>query len=245
MHPSNAALARRQYDDLKALNPGTYFEEAHPALSLTDAYAVQDQVRALRTAHGERVGGYKLGCLGPKIRETFQMDGPIRGTLFENEFHRSGTILSCSDYANLAIEGEMAIRIGADGAAAGVFPVIELHHLVLRGEPRTLPELIANNGLSAGAVFPVPEDRAVVPDAMLHVEINHTRVDTAPLWGFPGGFEATLAWLKTHLGESHLQLEPGQVVLAGTLGGIHPVRAGDEVRISLDGGAEVTLYVRA
>jgi 2-keto-4-pentenoate hydratase len=157
---------------LRALTPGTYFGEGGDSLSLDEAYAVQERIAELRVANGEQIGGYKLGCFGPKIREAFGMDGPIRGTLFSNEFHRSGASLCCEKYANLAIEGEIAVRIGADGAPESVFPVIELHHLVLRSEPRILQELIANNGLNAGAVFPTTELQYLTPDATVDIEIN-------------------------------------------------------------------------
>ena len=62
-----------------------------------------------------------------------------------------------NEFANLAIEGEMAARIGADGTISAVFPVIELHHFVFRGARKTLPELVANNGLNGGIVLPTED----------------------------------------------------------------------------------------
>jgi hypothetical protein len=47
----------------------------------------------------------------------------------------------------------MAVRIGPDGEIEAAFPVIELHHFVFRGPRKTLPELVANNGINAGAVI--------------------------------------------------------------------------------------------
>ena len=40
------------------------------------------------------------------------MQGPIRGRLFESEVRRHGEALNLDDFAHLAIEGEMAVRIG-------------------------------------------------------------------------------------------------------------------------------------
>ncbi len=237
-------LAIRQLEDWVRLTPGTYFGEPGASLSLAEAYQVQERIVELRVANGERIGGYKLGCLGPKIRATFGMDGPIRGTLFSNEFHPSGANLSCAQYANLAIEGEMAIRIGAHGAAESVFPVIELHHFVLRSEPRLLQELIVNNGLNAGAVFSTVATQVSAPDGTVDIEINGQPVARTPLWGFPGGLEETLNWLKVHLAAHGLQLEPGQIVLAGTLGDIYPVTQGDRVRVRVAQNSAVELDVR-
>jgi hypothetical protein len=79
------------------------------------------------------------------------MSGPIHGRLFRSELRASGDILEYGGYANLAIEGEMAVRIDANGAIVAAFPVIELHHFVFRSSPKTLIELVANNGINAGA----------------------------------------------------------------------------------------------
>lgn len=241
MTDSIEQLALRQVADLTALTPGTYFEEPHTPLSLDEAYDVQERIVQHRETNGEQVGGYKIGCLGPKIRQTFGMDGPIRGTLFRNEFHRSGSTLSCAKFANLAIEGEMAIRIGADGKPESVFPVIELHHFVLRSDPRSLQELIVNNGLNAGAVFPHSNAVSLDPDAMIEIEINGQPIDSVPLWGFPGGSEETLDWISGHLAARGLSLKPGNVVLAGTLSDIFPVGPGDVVTVKVGQASEVRL----
>jgi 2-keto-4-pentenoate hydratase len=238
-------LALRQLEDLARLTPGTYFNLPDRSLSLDEAYTVQERIVALRVANGEQIGGYKLGCLGPKIRAAFGMDGPIRGTLFRNEFHRSGAILSCARYANLAIEGEMAVRIGADGTPESIFPILELHHFVLRGEPRQLQELIVNNGLTAGVVLPSVEAQPIAADATVDIEINGRLLDRAALWGFPGGLVETLEWLSKHLASRGLQLEPGQIVLAGTLGNIYPVAPGDTVSVYVTRNSRIDLELRS
>jgi 2-keto-4-pentenoate hydratase len=66
--------------------------------------------------------------------------------------------------ANPAIEGEMALRIGVDGEIAAAFPVIELHQFVFRAPRKTLAELVANNGMNAGAVIPQDLEAASLED---------------------------------------------------------------------------------
>ena len=236
MNVSVQELARRQLRDLRKLTPGTYFGEGHPPLALREAYDVQGEVARLRALESEAVAGYKLGCLGPKIRQQFGMDGPVRGFLFGNELHASGVTLSCSNYADLAIEGEMAVRIGASGEIERAFPVIELHHFVFRAKTKTLQELIANNGLNAGAVLPTIEEPIEHWNAMvqanLEISINGKLVDAAGLWGLPGGPRTAVEWLRHNLAESGLELQPGQIVLTGTVSGIYRVNAGDHVRVT-------------
>jgi 2-keto-4-pentenoate hydratase len=147
-------LADRQWRDYRARQPGMCFADPGFVLSLAEAYEVQDTVAKLRIAAGDRLIGYKVGCTGPGTVQQFGMQGPIRGCLFESEIRRHSDTLNFDDFAGLAIEGEMAVRIASDGTIAAAFPVIELHHFVFRGPTKTLPELVANNGLNGGFVLP-------------------------------------------------------------------------------------------
>jgi 2-keto-4-pentenoate hydratase len=179
-------LAARQYGDYRRGTPGSWFAEDHPPLSLEQAYAVQTEVARLRARDGSAVAGYKLGCIGARVREQFGMDGPIRGFLYADELHRSGAAISCARHANLAIEGEMALRLGEDGAIAAAFPIVELHNYVYRGPKPTLAELIANNGLNAGVVLPDKEpalaDAGPLDATELEITLNGTLLERGPLW---------------------------------------------------------------
>ena len=223
--------------------------ELLPHLSLEDAYAVQAEVASLRAAEGEPVAGYKVGCTGPNVREQFGMDGPVRGFLYETELYPSGSKLSYASYANLAIEGELAVRLGDDAEIVRVFPVIELHNYVFRSEPRNLQELIANNGLHAGVVLPATEGtqwRGEEPlTGTLQVEINGRTVEEGPMSGVPGGPVGSVEWLRRNLAAYGLPLRPQQLVLTGTPLGLYPVRPGDSVRVIAKGLGSVEATVVA
>src|SRR3984893_1368923 len=137
-------LAARQWQEYQTCTPGTYFAEARDPLTLDEAYAVQMEVARLRCAAGDAVVGYKVGCIGSGVVEQFGMSGPIHARLFRSEIRNSGETLQYNAYTNLAIEGEMAVRIGTNGGIEAAFPVIELHHFVFRGPRKTLAELVAN-----------------------------------------------------------------------------------------------------
>ena len=179
-------LAARQLRDYLRGTPGTYFAEDHPPLRLEEAYRVQAEVAKLRSAAGESIAGYKLGCIGSKVQEAFGMSGPIRGFLFGSELHPSGAVVSVSKHSSLAIEGEMAVRIGAQDQVVQVFPVIELHNYVFRAKAKSLAELVANNGLNAGVILPRQEvitaDPLDASSRTLEVKINDELVDAGPLW---------------------------------------------------------------
>lgn len=236
-------LAARQLADYWACTPGTFFAgEDLPDLSLDDAYTVQREVASLRGADGEEVAGYKVGATGPGTREQFGMDGPIRGFLYQTELHRSGAELSHASYANLAIEGELAVWLGEEAEISHVFPVVELHNYV-----PNLQELVANNGLHAGVVLPdmhSTEWRGEGPlDGTLRDEISGRVVEEGPMSGVPGGPAGSVEWLRRHLREYGLALRPRQLVLTGTPLSLIPVRPGDSVRVTAErlGNVEATV----
>jgi 2-keto-4-pentenoate hydratase len=243
-------LAARQLADYRARTPGTFFGEGNrPRLSLEDAYAVQGEVAALRDAEGEPVAGYKVGCTGPNVREQFGMDGPIRGSVHETELHPSGVELSHASYANFAIEGELAVRLGDDAEIEHVFPVIELHNYVFRSETPNLQELIANNGVHAGVVLPAAEGARWRGDeplrGALQVEVNDRTVEEGSMSGVPGGLAGSVEWLRRHLAAHGLTLRPQQLVLTGTPLSLIPVRPGDGVRVTAEGIGSVEATVVA
>ena len=232
-------LADRQWRDYRARQPGTCFADPDFDLSLAAAYELQDAVAKLRIASGDRLIGYKVGCTGPGTTQQFGMQGPIRGCLFESEVRRHGAALSFDDFVDLAIEGEMAVRIGPDRTIAASFPVIELHHYVFRGARKTLPELIANNGLNGGIVLPdndwLSATAYIKRKGALSVRINGCLIASGELWPMSGGAESSLKWLQQHLAAIQVELSPGDIVLTGTPLGLYPVHKGDQVAVLIDG----------
>lgn len=232
-------LARRQWNDYVQRTPGTFFGYPSETLTLADAYSVQAEVSRLRCQAGDAVAGFKVGCVGDGVVEQFGMSGPIHARIFRSEIRRTGAALAYVAYANLAIEGEMAVRIGRDGEIASAFPVIELHHFVFRGETKTLVELVANNGINAGVV--VPDESTALPlpaweqAKTLAVMVNGEEIDRGSLWSMAGGAIETVAWLRRDLALHDLSLREGDLVLTGTPLGLHVVKAGDGVAVLVDG----------
>ena len=241
-------LAARQLADYRARTPGTFFAEVdQPRLNLDAAYAVQSEVASLRAAEGEPVAGYKVGATGLDVREQFGMDGPIRGFVYGTELYPSGAELSHASYANLAIEGELAVRLGDSAEIVRIFPVIDLHNYVFRSKTPNLQELIANNGVHAGVVLPVTEGREWRGEesltGALRVEINGRTVAEGSMSGVPGGPVGSVEWLRRNLRAYDLTLRPRQLVLTGTPLGLYPVRPDDIVCVTAErlGTVEATV----
>ena len=231
-------IACRQLRDYRSINPGTCFSDKGFTLSITEAYAVQDAVVDLRVKEGETVIGYKVGCTGPGTTKLFGMQGPIRGTLFNSEVHECGIELSTKDFYNLAVEAEMAIKIGENGTIYSIFPVIELHNFVFRAPNKSLSELIANNGLNRGVIF--PQENWQTPTvfyedtSILSLEINGSQIDAGALWPMADGPQSSLNWLEKHLSEHELKINKDDTILGGTALGLHRVQSGDCITVKIN-----------
>jgi len=255
LHIDLEQVAQRQLSDYDRHEPGTIFAEGLE-LDLAQAYRVQELVTQLRERRGERMIGYKVGCTSPMIRQRLGVTHPVLGRLFDRDLHLSGSELSSRSYANLAIEGELAVRLKDDVGLAidetsiireieAVFPVIELHNLVLRSHQPTASELVANNAVHAGFVRGDETPRLPqINGATLSIAINEreiTRVDGPELIST---IVNSLAWLKTELGRSGNGLKPGQVVLCGSLLDLIPIRSGS-VRVTTNQFGAVDCLIEA
>jgi 2-keto-4-pentenoate hydratase len=238
-------LAIRQLADFDARTPGQLFSQpVH--MTVPEAYALQTEVVRLREQRGEKVIGYKVGCTSDVIQRQLGMRYPVFGRLFATECFPSGTRLSYASYANLAVEGEFAVRLakglsGPDlsqeecqGAIAALFPVIELHHYVLHEAPSAGPELIASNGLHAGFVLaeessrPGPSDQA----SSLCVRINGDQAGAVAVSDTVAGALGSLRWLAGQLANFGTGLGAGQIILTGSPMPLFPVRRGDQIVVA-------------
>jgi 2-keto-4-pentenoate hydratase len=236
--PRLKSLAAQQWHDYRRAEPGSSFADPELSVTLDEAYAIQMETARLRCAAGDAIAGYKIGCIGAGVVEQFGMSGPIHARLFRSEIRKGGEKLRHTAFTNPAIEGEMALRIGDDARIAGAFPVIELHQFVFRAPRKTLAELVANNGINAGVV--VSSELETTPleawenAHTLSVAVNGTAVDAGPLWAMQGGATEAVDWLQSDLDRFGEVLRRGDIVLAGTPLGLHPVRSGDHVAVSID-----------
>jgi 2-keto-4-pentenoate hydratase len=236
-------LARRMLANYDARTPGQLLGEPL-YLTTVQAYALQAEIARLREQRGERVIGYKVGCTSRPIQVQLGVKEPIFGRLFETECQPSGVHLSSARYANLAVEGELAVRLSKDlpseplsaeecrEAIAEVFPVIELHHYVLPGDWPPGLWLIASNGMHAGWVLAEAETRCVGLANFAHhlcIRINDVVVGavedaaslTCPI--------ESLGWLAGRLAQVGLQLCKGQVILTGSPMKLYPVAPGSRI----------------
>jgi 2-keto-4-pentenoate hydratase len=238
-----AVRARQLLADFDSLTPWRSFAPPND-LTTEQAYALQGEVARLRVERGERIIGYKIGCTSRAIQQQLGIREPIFARVFDTNCFPAVCRLGHGRFANLAIEGELTIRLSQDlpgnslsdqdyiAAVESVFPVIELHHYVLPPNDHPVVPLITSGGMHAGLVLAVGEtacsDGVPVVNE-LNVAINDRIAgDTREPWAM-GGPAATLRWLNGRLAEWGLQLLPGQVILTGSVLPLFPVGPGSRV----------------
>ena len=158
----------------------------------------------------------------PAWSKQFGMRGPIHARLFTAAksaapVKRCGTI----DTSTPAIEGEIALQIGADGSITAAFPVIELPPVRVQERPvrRSLNSSPITGSMRAPLYRAISKKKAAEEDwanaHTLSVAINGaTVVDAGSLWAMAGGAAEAIDWLRGDLDRFGEALKPGDLVLA-------------------------------
>jgi 2-keto-4-pentenoate hydratase len=229
--------------DYDARTPGELFSRPVD-LTIPQSYQLQNEIARLREERGEKIIGYKVGCTSKAIQEQLGVGEPIFGRIFDSGCFRSGSRLSYRHFANLAIEGELAVLLGKDlsgmavskqacqEAIEAVFPVIELHHYVLHGASPPGPQLITGSGMHAGFVLADVQPRysgLVNIPCSLSIRIDDAVVGTHPVSARMVVPIRSLRWLAGRLARFGLQLWKGQVILTGSPMNLYPVGPGSRI----------------
>jgi len=241
------AIARQMLADYDAVNPGTVFADGL-RLSIPDAWRLQTAVAALREQRGETVVGYKIGCVCEGNQKMMGLTHPVWGRLWSSEQYGEGVALKKTDFANLALEAEFAVTLSRDidpkktspddllASIGAVYPVIELHNLVLRGEPPRGHELIANNGILAGIVSGQGMSAPNTPLATdLALAFDGETVDSWSSLKWPDDILSSIAWLAQKHAEFEKRLRKGDVILTGAFG--PPIPLEDKTRVDVTSSA--------
>ena len=252
-------LAKRQLSDYDRHRPGSLFAGYSIPMTVDDAYALQMAVARLREQRSEPVAGYKVGCISPVMQEQLGLDRPVFGLVFATEIHSSGVVLNPDDFDGLAVEGEFAVRIAMDipdanwlrshpnEAVSSGFAVIELHNYVFRNTPHNAQELIGNNAIHAGVVFPPSEvplnHLSALLDASIQVSRNGTTLGTAAGRALPQGPFASIVRLVEHLARFGRLLQRGQLVLTGSPLPLYRVTDGERIEVSCDRSGTVVAFI--
>jgi 2-keto-4-pentenoate hydratase len=248
-----AASFLRAFDDHQAPTADLSID----ALSIEDAYSVQQLVIERRSVRGEQPVGYKVGCTSAAIRQQFGLSEPICGRIMDPFVTRGDATLDMSDYIQPAIEPEFVLTVGKDlddvpsddqhllDAIKSVSAGIEVHNYHFWFGQPTIQELIASNGIHANLVI---GDQHVGPYDVdwVHGAVSVMREGATVTSGVAadimGGPLHSLRWLIAHLVEHGSGLRAGDIVIPGSAVELVPVASGDRIVAEFGqlGSVEVT-----
>jgi 2-keto-4-pentenoate hydratase len=246
--PTTAALAEL-LDQARMNALGIDPPAALAALSLAQAYDVQDALVVRRSAGGARQSGWKLGITSPVKQRVMGIASPLFGRTFAEGEHSGEARVAHAKLIAPRTEPELAFGLSSpiddsmDAAAlmnaiAWIAPALEITSSRYRSGTRTAVELVADNTSSAAYVI----GARIAPGAAPPIDSFATelvcngvvvaRGSTADVLGNPVN---ALAALAAHLASRGLRTRGGDIVLSGAITDAIPVAAGDVVEARLAG----------
>jgi 2-oxopent-4-enoate/cis-2-oxohex-4-enoate hydratase len=222
----------------------------HADITVEDAYRIQQRMLSHRLAAGERVVGKKIGVTSKAVMSMLGVWQPDFGYLLDGMIYNEGEAIPMSRLIQPKAEGEIAFllrkRLMGPGVSAtdvlaatdGVMACFEIVDSRIRDWKIRIQDTVADNA-SCG-VF-VLGDSLVDPRRVdlgtcgMVLEKNGDIVGTGAGAAALGSPLNAVAWLANTLGRLGIALEPGEVILSGSLAALVPVQAGDSLHMAIGG----------
>lgn len=227
----------------------------YPGLTVDDAYEIQLlQVRRW-LADGAQVKGHKVGLTSAAMQRQLGVNQPDYGHLLDGMFWLEHEPIPLSRFIQPRVEPEIAFVLArplrgpgvtvAEAVAAVdfVLPALELIDSRIKDWKIGLVDTIADNASSGGVVLgstPVPLSGLDLRLAGCTLHKNGELVGTGAGGAVLGSPVSALVWLANTVGTRGVVLEPGQVILPGSVTAAVPVSAGDSVTARFAGLGGVT-----
>ena len=222
-------------EDYDAIRPNRVFSQ-NLDIDLDLAYKIQSEVSRLRILRGEKLIGYKVGCVSDVTRKQMGVDHSVTGRLYENEVHQTNCDLSIKQFCNLGIEGELAIELSKTPGEEDffenqipkcvkrVFPVIELHNITFSGAKSTVQELVATNTIHAGFVESTGSSNfSEAKTPSMKIYFDDQLIEDHKGMSFISIINTSLKWMIDVLENREEELNEGQIILTGTIPRLIPV----------------------
>jgi 2-keto-4-pentenoate hydratase len=232
--------------------------------SIEDAYAMQEALQALFVAERGPIAGYKIALTTPVMQELMGIDHSIAGAIFANTVHPSPAVLRHSDYRRIAVECEIAMRLGMDLAprekpytAAEVADAVEACMASIELiEDHGCDEykrvggrgLIANNAWNAGCVLgPTSANWRALDLSSMSGTLAINGVESGKGRGgdvMNGHPLHALAWVANTVAARGRPLRRGMIVQTGSVVATQWPKAGDTVTVTFAGLGEASASFR-
>ncbi len=221
-----------------------------PALTTTEAYAIQRAWFEQRIATGERLVGRKIGLTSQAMQQQLGVDQPDYGFLLETMVVPSHKTLAFERLIQPRIEPEIAFWLASDlhgpgvtleqviQATRGVSAALEVVDSRIANWRIALVDTIADNASSARVIVSeqiFPMNAFDVAKVGVTMTRNGKEVGSGTGAAVLGHPAAAVAWLANKLSEFGIGLEAGQLVLPGAMCAAVSVVQGDTFHAAFDG----------
>ncbi len=214
------------------------------------AYAVQTINTRFWEAQGRRIVGRKAGLTAKAVQDQLGVDQPDFGVLFDDMRVADGERLDPARTIQPKAEAEIAFILGADlpkatttaeqvaAAVASVHAAIEIVDSRIADWKITFADTVADNGSSAFFVLAdqgLPLAGLDLEGAAMEMEVGGKIASTGVGAAALGNPLNAAAWLARTLAERGEPLKAGDILLAGALGPMVVLTAGDHVEARIAG----------
>jgi len=213
-------------------------------IGIHDAYALQRKLVAKLESNGGWGGvyGYKAALTAVPAQQAMGINEPIIGVLFEHAAYQADGASAVATDRPVLLETEVGFtlrkEITAPVAEDDVFDaiarccgMIELASPNLQQRP-TSADLIANNAASYGCIagastaHPMDIDVDALPVLLTRIDAEQQAFQTAMAGSVMAGQRDALIWLINQILAQGYELRPGHVLMTGSIGSMHPGKAG-------------------
>ncbi len=215
-----------------------------PEATLADAYRIQQCQVAKWVAVGDAVKGHKVGLASPAMQQQMNVHQPDFGHLTASMFHLEHMPIDTGHWLQPRVEPEIAFVLGrplrgpgvtvADAMRAVEFvvPALEVVDSRIRDWRISIVDTVSDNASSGGVVLgsrPTRLDAVDLRTVGCVFAINGRQVGTGSGAAVLGSPINALVWLANTVGPLGTGLEPGHVVLPGSMTRAEPVGPGDTI----------------
>ncbi len=226
-------------------------------LDVEDAYAVSLALLAHRLKAGEAVIGKKIGVTSAAVQDMLGVHQADFGFLTDrmqvpdgSEIRIAERLIQPRAEAEIALilrnrlEGPGVSPAAVLAATESIAPCFEIVDSRIQDWDIGIVDTVADNAscgvfvLGAARVDPRPVDLAALK---MSVWKNGQPLSQGLGSAVQGSPLASVAWLANTLGRYGVRLEPGDVILSGSLVPLEPARPGDRFHLALEGVGEAAI----
>ncbi|MBP1699325.1 MAG: 2-oxopent-4-enoate hydratase [Deltaproteobacteria bacterium] len=222
--------------------------QSYPKITIQDAYRIQFSLLEKKLKKGAQSIGWKAGVTGKPVMEQLGVNEPILGHLLDSSrYPATATTIPFDAMIQPGIEPEIAFSIKEELKGPNVnalkvyesvelvFPAVEIVDCRIKDWKVRIQDIIADNVLHQG-ILVGSQGTALkemdLPDEEVKVQINGQIAATGTAKNVLGNPVNVVAWVANKLAEFETSLNPGDIIMTGSITRFIFVNRGDNVKVS-------------